>query len=194
MPETETDSEQISHKQASHRRKEKCNRWRILPQKLRKKLKKSRNDIKKSQRRREKIREHTRERVREYREWKQQLDQTLDTKGQDMGSRFQNRTTKKHTTDKVKGEKADVTENLACSPRTRKILSPWKPQKRREKLQVLGALASAISAGLNKTKRSGSNKKRAAFRAFKSLHLEIMSKNLEPKSPWEVWSTSMNKV
>ena len=36
--------------------------------------------------------------------------------------------------------------------------------------------------------------KRAAFRAFKSLHLEIMSKNLEPKSPWGVWSTSMNKV
>ena len=38
MPETKTDSEQISHKQASHRRKEKCNRWRILPQKLRKKI------------------------------------------------------------------------------------------------------------------------------------------------------------
>ena len=41
------------------------------------------------------------------------------------------------------------------------------PEEERE-VASLGALALAISAGLHKTKRSGSNKKRAAFRAFKS--------------------------
>ena len=63
-------------------------------------------------------------------------------------------------------------QTIAKSPRTRKILSAsglLKTPEEEKETETLRALASDISEGLNKVKHSGSNEKRAVFKAFKSL-------------------------
>ena len=130
-----------------------------------------------AQERREKIRQQTRERVRKYREKKQTASQEEDNSVNSPG--FANRTSKKHATDKVKKalpstprKKAEVVQTIAKSPRTCKILSAsglLKTPEEEKETETLRALASDISEGLNEVKRSGSNEKRAVFKAFKSL-------------------------
>ena len=131
------------------------------------------------QKKREKIREQTRERVRKYRERKLQEQATEAESTLSVGDGFTNRTSKKRATDRVKEtlplspkRKATVVETLANSPRTRKILANRglvKTPEEQKELSTLKALASDISEGLNEVKRSGSNEKRAALRAFTSL-------------------------
>lgn len=96
-----------------------------------------------------------------------------------MGHGFKNQTSKKRATDKVKEtlpltprKKAEVIETLAKSPRTSKVLTKRgliKSPEEQKEMSTLRALASDISQGLKIVKHSGSNEKRAAFRAFTSL-------------------------
>lgn len=136
----------------------------------------------KLEQKRKKIRQQTRERVRKYRERKLQNGEeqtTEETSASGVGDGFQNRTSKKRATDKVKEtlpstpkKKAEVIETLASSPRTRNVLTKRGliryPEEQKE-ISTLRALASDISEGLNVVKHSGSTEKRAAFRAFTSL-------------------------
>ena len=146
-----------------------------------------------NQKQREKAREQTRERVRKYRERQKQQEvraaEEFETR--DVGEEFRNRTSKKRATDKVKKtlpstpvKKVTVLERLVNSPRTRKLLSQrgivTTPEEQKE-LTTLRALASDISAGLQEVKSSGSNEKRAAFKAFKSLSFGEKIKNSRAK-------------
>ena len=131
-------------------------------------IKENRRSIRDSvQAKRALIREQTRERVRKYCERRRQESNVEKILG--GGAAFPNRTLKKRTTDKVKttfpaspAKKAAVLESLVSSPRTRK-------QVEKRGAATLKVLASDISSRLAKVKASGSNEKRAAFTAFKSL-------------------------
>ena len=62
--------------------------------------------------------------------------------------------------------------SIIKSPRTRKVLSesaPLKTPEEEKETETLRALSSDTSEGLNQVNSSGSNEKRAVFRAFKSL-------------------------
>ena len=90
-----------------------------------------------------------------------------------------NRTAKKRGTDKVKAvlpatpsKKAAIIKTIVNSPRTRTILEDegmMKTLTDEMETRALKALASDISDGLQDVKKARSNKKRAAFTAFKSL-------------------------
>lgn len=131
----------------------------------------------KEQARRAKIREQTRERVRKHRERKQRQQEPEEQRP--PGEGFKNRTSKKRRTDVVKAalpatptKKAAVIKTIIESPRTRKILEDEgmvKTPSEEKQVNALKALATDISEGLQHVKRSGSNEKRAAFSAFKSL-------------------------
>ncbi|EDO29563.1 predicted protein [Nematostella vectensis] len=125
-----------------------------------------------------KRRKEQRATAREELETKRQIAREK-TRERNTGERFKNRTSKKRVTDKVKGKlpqtsekKAEVLETLINSPRTRKILSRQgvvKTPEEEKETNTLKALASDISEGLKHVKRSGSNEKRAAHKALKSL-------------------------
>lgn len=90
-----------------------------------------------------------------------------------------NRIAKKRGTDKVKAvlpatpsKKAAIIKTIVNSPRTRTILEDegmMKTLTDEMEPRALKALASDISDGLQDVKKARSNKKRAAFTAFKSL-------------------------
>ena len=90
-----------------------------------------------------------------------------------------NRIAKKRGTDKVKdvlpatpSKKAAIIKTIVNSPRTRTILEDegmMKTLTDEMETRALKALASDISDGLQDVKKARSNKKRAAFTAFKSL-------------------------
>ena len=146
-----------------------------------------------NQKQREKAREQTRERVCKYRERQKQQEvraaEEFETR--DVGEEFRNRTSKKRATDKVKKtlpstpvKKVTVLERLVNSPRTRKLLSERRivtTLEEQKELTTLRALASDISAGLQEVKSSGSNEKRAAFKAFKTLAFGEKIKNSRAK-------------
>ena len=130
-----------------------------------------------AQEKRERERQQTRERVRKYREKKRTEAQEYNNSEDSPG--FANRTSKKRATDKVKKtlpstprKKAEIVQSIAKSPWTRKVLCESgliKTPEEEKETETLRALVSDISEGLNHVKRSGSNEKRAAFKAFKSL-------------------------
>ena len=115
--------------------------------------------------------------MRKYREKKrteaQEYNNSVDSPG------FANRTSKKRATDKVKKtlpstprKKAEIVQSIVKSPRIRKVLSEsglLKTPEEEKETETLRALASDISEGLNQVTHSGSNEKRAVFKAFKSL-------------------------
>ena len=126
------------------------------------------------------MREQTMEMVQKhhYRKQLQNKDETFQKKSQ----RYANRIAKKHRTDKPKAallarpakNEAIIKDN---SPRTRQILEDEgmiKTPSQEKEANVLKALASDYSGGLEKLKLSHSNENRAAFRAFKSLACGIM--------------------
>ncbi|XP_048578932.1 uncharacterized protein LOC125560703 [Nematostella vectensis] len=131
------------------------------------------------ERKRQIAREKTRERVRRYRQKNKEEQGQEKEILQNTGERFKNRKSKKRVTDKAKDKlpqtpekKAEVLETLINSPRTRKTLSRQgvvKTPEEEKESNTLKALASDISEGLKHVKRSGSNEKRAAYKALKSL-------------------------
>ena len=130
-----------------------------------------------AQGKRERERQQTRGRVRKYREKKRTEAQEYNNSEDSPG--FANRTSKKRATNKVKKtlpstprKKAEIVQSIAKSPWTRKVLCESgliKTPEEEKETETLRALISDISEGLNHVKRSGSNEKRAAFKAFKSL-------------------------
>ena len=132
----------------------------------------------KVQARKEKIREQTRKRVRKYQDRKEGQSKNVTTfEKESLG--YANRMAKKWRTDKVKAslpatppKKAAIIKTIMNSPRTRQILENErmikKPSEEKE-INVLKALASDISEEMEEVKRSRSNKKLAAFTAFKLL-------------------------
>ena len=69
-------------------------------------------------------------------------------------------------------KRAEIVKKISASPRTRKHLvkagAMTTPEEEKE-TKSLRAMAADIKEGLEKEKRSGSNEKRTALRAFKSL-------------------------
>lgn len=132
----------------------------------------------------EKVRRQTRERVKKLREKKKQIANAGEVR--DAGSQandnvagFRNRMAASRAVKKVKKalpetpeKRAEIMKKIGASPRTRKHLVKagimTTPEEEKES-KVLKAMAADIKEGLEEVKRSGSNEKRTALRAFKSL-------------------------
>lgn len=128
----------------------------------------------------EKKRQQTRERVKKFREKRKQIADargTDDCDGDATG--FTNRMVASRAVRKVTKslpetpkKRAEIIQKISASPRTRKHLikvGTFKTPEEEKETKSLKAMAADISEGLKQVKKSGSNEKRAALRAFKSL-------------------------
>ena len=138
----------------------------------------------------EKIRRQKRERVKRLREKRKQITTTgeVDDPVDDEAAGFRNRMAISRAVRRVKQtlpetpeKRAEIIQKISSSPRTRKHLvkaGAVKTPEEEKETKSLRAMAADIKEGLEEVKKSGSNEKRTALRAFKSLAFGQMSKNL----------------
>lgn len=129
----------------------------------------------------ERKRQQTRERVKKFREKRKQIAE--EGEADDLSNRdaagFSNRMAASRAVRKVTTalpetpkKRAEIIQKISASPRTRKHLikaGTFKTPAEEKETRSLRAMAADISEGLEQVKKSGSNEKRAALRAFKSL-------------------------
>jgi len=138
--------------------------------------------------REEKKRQQTRERVRKFRQNRKEASFAQPEPEVNITTpAFSSRMAKKRAKDKVSpslpqtpAKKAEILQNLASTPRTRKILEKKKfvrPVEEQQNIEAMECLVEDLAEGLSKVKKAKSTDERAAYSCTRSLAFGSSVKN-----------------